>query len=220
MRNLIKSTLVLVITLCSVFAAYAQTGTSDSQTEILNEFVDGKFNHLKARYGNVEVIFRNDRLEIFESSTTGNEEKQSFLFFDNANKIQPTPVGLIEHTVKPIPNSNMAAVLGVKDMNVDFYEKIIYKDLYKGADLVITVSDKQISFVLENKTNQTSIPFGLKTWGDNEMVQLNDIITLANHNNVQISSVDKQLAIDGRDLNFSVNKSKSTDISFTLNFLN
>lgn len=218
MRNLMKSTLVLVITLISVFTICAQTGTLNSQTELLNEFVEGKFNHLKAQNGNVEVIFRNDRLEIFESKD--NEEKQSFLFFDNANKVEPTPVGMLTQTVRPIPNSGMAAVLGTKDMNVDTYEKVIYKDLYKGADLVITVLDKQINFVLENKSNQTSIPFGLSTWGSDEMTLLNDIITFVNHNNVEISSTEKELEVDGRAMNFSNNKSASSDISFTLNFLN
>jgi|GEM_PF-4083820 len=220
MRNLMKSTMVLVITLFSVVFAIAQNGTAKTQTEIIHEFVEGKFNHLKAQYGNIEVIFRNDRLEIFESTPSGSEEKQSFLLFDNANIVEPKPIGLIEHKILPIENEGMATVLGVKEMNVDAYEKVVYKDLYKGADLVITVSEKQISFVLDNKTNQSSIPFGLSTWGNGEMTLLNDIISLVNHNNVEISSADKQLKVEGRALNFNSNKSKSTDISFTLNFLN
>ena len=220
MKNLIKPTLILVTAFLTVLALSAQAQINTSQTEIFHEFVEGKFNHLKATNGNVEVIFRNDRLEIFESSPSSNEEKQSFLFFDNANKVSPEPLNMVKHSVMPITNSSMAEVLGVSEMNVDNYEKVIYRNIYNGADLVIAIEDKDIKFTFETKSNQIDIPFSLSSWGDSDMIQIDDIVTLQNHSNVGLSSTDNDFELKGRALNFSNTKSKTNKISFTLNFLN
>ncbi|NNE14422.1 MAG: hypothetical protein HKN51_05565 [Saprospiraceae bacterium] len=216
-----KSTLVLFFAFALTFVTQAQKRGFNDSTLLVHESVDNKFSQMKAKSGNIEVIFRKDRLEIFEKTPNGIEEKQSFLFFNDSNKVEPKAIGLLTSGTKQIPNENMAAVLGADEMNVSTYKKIVYENLYNGANLEISVVNRAIQFSIVSKSNVSDIPFSLSSWNDSDMIKLDDIIKLVNHESFEIYSNNTFLAVDGKDLNFAqTNKSASQNITFTLNFLN
>ncbi|MBT8231812.1 MAG: hypothetical protein KJN84_04250, partial [Bacteroidia bacterium] len=221
MRYSMKSTLVLFFAFALTFVTQAQKRGFNDSTLLVHESVDNKFSQMKAKSGNIEVIFRKDRLEIFEKTPNGIEEKQSFLFFNDSNKVEPKAIGLLTSGTKQIPNENMAAVLGADEMNVSTYKKIVYENLYNGANLEISVVNRAIQFSIVSKSNVSDIPFSLSSWNDSDMIKLDDIIKLVNHESFEIYSNNTFLAVDGKDLNFAqTNKSASQNITFTLNFLN
>ncbi len=115
---------------------------------ITHESVGEKYSMFKVSYGDTEVIFRHDRIEFFQKTTSG--ESSSFLIFKDAAKANLSGIDLVEESEKAIPNPAMASVLGQSSMKIRLYQQIQYKNIFPSTDLLISASDEGLDFVLVN----------------------------------------------------------------------
>lgn len=218
MKNFILTSITMLFFVSFVINASAQSTTNSFQ--IFEEKIEKKFTHLKAKAGNVEVIFRDDRLEIFEREPSSNIEKQSFLFFDNSSKTSPRAIGEIKTLSKAIDNQAMAEVMGADKIQVTTFEKVVYDNLYKGANLEISLNSNGLEFNIVKTNSSEVIPFSLSTWNEKELKQFDNTIQFVNHDNIQITSSESSFDIEKNELKFTnSNKSLSNPYSFTLNIL-
>jgi len=209
MRNLSTAMLCLAFVLTLVVQLGAQTHSN----YFVQEVVEGKYSQIKAVQNSTEVILRPDRIEIFNSET---EDRSSYFIYESSNAVAPQGRGLIVSSTEKISNADMAEVLGQEYMKVHKYGSVVYQNLYDGADLEVSYTQKgQLQFKLVNHKGSYA-PFALKAWDTRDLKDVTDGISVAGllmrSDNTEISLKEGKITVDNS------RRAASQDVSFTLDF--
>jgi len=214
MRNVI-AIFIVMMTLARGIGQETLTNL-DLDNAFVLEQINNKFELIKAELNDIQVIFRHDRLEIFERHS-GNEELRTFLFFEGCLPTQPQANNLLESYNRPIENQGMAEALNASRMTVQKFSEVIYPGLYEGADLVVSMAEGSVVFNLRTKDGSVR-DLKLRSWGDTDLSTSSGKIVFTKHSGLTIESGQNDMALLDNRIEFKSNaKNKFSSTSFEIN---
>lgn len=206
MKNLI--TLVLLVAFGLPVIGQDQVAEIVNTPSFIQEKVEGKFENIKVNLDDIEILFRNDRIEIFEKLTI-EDERQTFLIFDECQDVKPVLTDKVHEEKVRIPNQAMAEVLGVSEMMVSRYSKLVYSNLYKNADLIVSLYDGKVRFELVDREGNAR-QLKLRTWGPSDLNYSSKGISFARHPRLNINASDSKLSLDNASLQIAPSDAKKS----------
>jgi len=191
-----------------------------SENYFILEEIPGKYKVLKAVVNGKEIIMRPGRLEMFLNST--NTEESSFLIFDGSNvNAEPIGVNRISESKKEISNPAMADALNEKHIIVTVFEKVVYKDLYTGIDLELSIGENGVqSTLISSNKRQASEAFKMRLVSSAAQKNMGKSIHLghaASQNSIEITSSQNDLKINNHNnIQFSANSNSIENLTFDI----
>jgi len=126
---------------------------NDGNYFVLEE-IPGKYKLFKAVVNGKEIILRPGRIEMFLNPSLS--EESSYLIFDGSNEnIHPVGIQAISESQEEISNLAMAEVLNEKYITKTIFDKVVYKGLYSGLDLELTMGKNGVKATLIATENQS-----------------------------------------------------------------
>ncbi len=122
-----------------------------SSQNIIKESIDEKYSQYSASYGHTDVIFREDRIELFYLDEN-NLEKSDYIVFANASTQSIESGNVLDTYYSPLENDAMRKVLSASSMKKEELGYIVYRDLYPGTDLIVSVVDEGLEFNYKSKS--------------------------------------------------------------------
>ena len=147
-QSSLKASFVKLLFLKLAIVAISFMAHPLSGQKIIHEKAGDAYSVYKAEANNKEVIFRADRIEILDMSKV--DEKRTFLKFKN---LQPSKIrleGEIRTYKSKLENEGMAQVLGLSELSITEYERLVYENVYEDIDLVVTIIDGDVDFKFSN----------------------------------------------------------------------
>ncbi len=191
MKNLF--TLLVFIAFLSPNEGMSQLTDVRVDDTFTQESITGKYQIVKADLDDVQIIFRNDRIEIFEKLSPVNETR-TFLLFDGCTPVEPELTEMVMQSEEQITNRGMAEMLNASNMMVKKFKKLVYKNLYPGTELHVSVDNGKVRFDLLDESGElTALP--IRDWSGNALVQNSSNIDFINHTDLTISSDTNQLEL-------------------------
>lgn len=165
------------------------------------ESISGKYKIIKAELKDCIAIFRSDRIELLYKNSK-QKEASTYLLFPKACKAEARGQGLHESTTEPIANIAMANVIGQKNMDVQYFEQIIYPNIYPGTDLIISKNGDELEIILEG--NNTD--FSLSLLDSNQQNKMSNGV-------LQLNRFEKTIEIKAKNADVKWNNSKDLNFS-------
>ena len=189
MRSLI--TVILISGLLGSLNAQRQLAERASSNSIIQENVEDRYSLIKVDLDDIQIIFRKDRLEIYERKSAS-EELQTFLFFDKCNPVTPTLIDLVDERNSDITNPDFAKFVQSDKITLRSFNQLVYKGLYPDADLFVTANNMGVRFELvDNQGNERTL--NLRSWGNDDILTSNGVVGLSRHPRIQLSSNESQI---------------------------
>ena len=182
--------------------------------------IPGKFKTLKAVVNGREVYIRPGRLEVFLDPS--NRDENSFLVFEGANtKISPEGLNIISESKEEITHAAMASALNETMLNVTIFEKVIYRNLYEGVDLELTISELGVRFkLITNDRKKAVSDFKLNVLAASKMDSRRNSISISHltkNSGLEIISEDNDLKINNSNIiQFSPNSDSIENLTFDI----
>ncbi len=155
MKTVLSIGLRFIFVATTLFIGQSVFSQTSSSHEIVHKYIDGKLDMMSTQVGDVEIIFRRDRVEINGLSATGQEP--AYLYFKNVERRDPRGLVLVGEGVETISNPGMASVIGTDRVPVKKYRSIMYDNIIGDTDLVVTIDNNEINFSLENEGEQAEM---------------------------------------------------------------
>ena len=184
------------------------------------EEIPGKYKILKAVVNGREIIMRPGRIEMFLNSA--NLEESSYLIFNGCdNSVDPLGINKISETQKEIPNPAMAEALNEKYFTATIYEKVIYKNLYNGLDLELSIGKDGVkSTLITSNKKQASVDFNMSVVSSSTHVKKGKSIQLGNtgaQRSIEIISNQSELKINNQNnIQFSADSGSIENLTFDI----
>jgi len=173
--------------------------------------VPGKYSLMSARFGNEELILRPNMIEYFNKQANGLEESIYLVFQGSTNKSLPKGRDLISKQTVPIPNKDMAEVLGTTTMEVTQYQEVVYENIYDGVNLIVRVEEKGLTFEMESLNKSSRSNFKLVPRGAIANTDSEKSYTLrSNGNNSLVFSSEEPAFSYSKEKGFKVSETTSS----------
>ena len=194
--------------------------TQENDNCFILEEVPGKFKILKAVVNGKDIYIRPGLLEVFLDPS--NRDESSYLLFQGANtNISPEGVNQISKSKKEISHAAMARVLGETMLDQTVFEKVVYRDLYEGVDLELSIGKLGIRFKLITKDVKKAVSdFEIKVMAKANMNSRRNSISISHptkNNGLEIISEDDSLKINNsNNIQFSPNSDSIENLTFDI----
>lgn len=206
--------------LCIVIAAFSFSSNIEAQQSALftkESTPESNFQQIKVSLEGTDVIFRSDRIEFFNKKAIGQEEI-FYLVFEDSELESLEAQEIVKETKKSISNPAMAKVLGVNELSLTSFEKLVYKNLYDQTDLIVFIQGDKLKFTIETALNEN--PVKLAPWGqDFSFLEEKAVLSIENFSkDININSEMASLSLDqSSKLELeNTNKSLTEDLTFTI----
>ena len=211
--RLFLSLMILALATSTVLAQ----GQFDTNGQIIEEVVEGKYRVLKIVNDDEEIIFRNDRIEIVGDIGSVNET-QSFIFFDNCSANPPVGLEMISEQIVQIQNKAMAQTLGTSQMIRRVYKGVLYTGLYPDTELNVSFDDSKAHFKFSSPNPSGIEKVSLKTWDKGALLKKNNTLVFTNQPTISITDASGNLSFDKGAIQMKGNsKSIPTELTFDIN---
>lgn len=183
------------------------------------ESVGEKHKILKAHFGEKTLIFRKERIELYEGSLDDNFNY--FIFKNSPNRELPLGSKLISQEYVDIENASMANVLGTTKKLVSTYQELIYKNIYEGVDLVASIHENGVRLRAKATDDSKLQKFNLELFGFDvkNLKSKNELALNSRSNALQFRTEEgASLSYANNEVSFNYQKTNTQDITLDISF--